>query len=361
MKAVLNVETYLHCSQDLRGTQHGLWPGQGKFVLTGRRRSLRFSRGWGISPRCCPVVFDPSADQRVFDSHSFARRRRVFILRRSDSSAGSGSFSEHTSGDVTSARVLAHAQIVEHQTHVQGEPSHFLCHAPSTFGSEHADGKTTEARDVFRTIASPDATAIFIEVPVQYVMATFDCPVSAVGLQHTFRAGLCSRAAGDAVADVQRKLAGLLVRAVPLDDERLPHIRKIEIRVQLFCRPDLARFDASVIGWGMLDKMGFAPIPELELQGFQKTGLVSFYGEKVMSFALFDQIRSEFTLGQQGVDGDVLALNTDRVQQRDHRLDLIRAFDFVLFLPRYGQGANFFWVWQVLVWGPTTLITFVCV
>src|SRR5436190_22251513 len=27
MKAVLNVETYLHCSQDLRGTQHGLWRG----------------------------------------------------------------------------------------------------------------------------------------------------------------------------------------------------------------------------------------------------------------------------------------------------------------------------------------------
>src|SRR2546430_5559791 len=27
MKGVLNVETYLHCSQDLRGTQHGLWPG----------------------------------------------------------------------------------------------------------------------------------------------------------------------------------------------------------------------------------------------------------------------------------------------------------------------------------------------
>ena len=27
MKAVLNVETYLHCSYDLRGTQHRLWPG----------------------------------------------------------------------------------------------------------------------------------------------------------------------------------------------------------------------------------------------------------------------------------------------------------------------------------------------
>src|ERR1700680_3248282 len=27
MKAVLNVETYLHCSQDSIGTQHGLWPG----------------------------------------------------------------------------------------------------------------------------------------------------------------------------------------------------------------------------------------------------------------------------------------------------------------------------------------------
>src|SRR5205823_13063091 len=115
---------------------------------------------------------------------------------------------------------------------------HFLGDAPSTLGSEQADGNTTEARDVFRPIASPDATAIFIEVPVQYVMATFDCPVSAVGLQHTFRAGLCRRAAGDAVADVQRKLAGVIVLAVRIADERLPYIRKIEVSVMLLCCTD---------------------------------------------------------------------------------------------------------------------------
>jgi hypothetical protein len=35
----------------------------------------------------------------------------------------------------------------------------------------------------------------------------------------------------------------------------------------------------------MLDKMRLAAIPEIELQGFQKTGLISFHREIVMCLA----------------------------------------------------------------------------
>src|SRR5207253_645865 len=84
------------------------------------------------------------------------------------------------------------------------------------------------------------------------------------------------------------------VRAVPLDDERLPHIRKIEIRVPLFCRPDLARFDASVIGWGVLEKRGFAPIQARGRLGFEKSRLVSFWAETVLTFASLELMSSVF-------------------------------------------------------------------
>ena len=127
---------------------------------------------------------------------------------------------------------------------------------------------------------------------------------------------------------MQRTLAALFVRAVPLDDERLTHMRKIQITVQFRGRPDLARFDASVVRRGMLDKMRLAAIPEIELQGFQKTGLISFHREIVVGLALPDQISSKFALGQQGIGREVLALKIDRLQQRDSRLDLVRAFDF---------------------------------
>ena len=61
-----------------------------------------------------------------------------------------------------------------------------------------------------------------------------------------------------------------------------------------------------------------------------------------MRLALLDQIFGEFTLREQGVDGDVLARDIDGFQQGNSRLDLVRAFDF--FPTFYGQGADFFWV-----------------
>src|SRR5207249_821972 len=181
---------------------------------------------------------------------------------------------------VTGARVLAHPQVIEYQTHVTRESSHFLRHTSSAFGFEHADGETAKAGDVFRAMAGTDATAVLIIAGPQrvlkvnrghwvidHVVATLDHPMPPVDLEHALRAGFFPRAAGEAVRNFQRALAALFVRAVPLDDERFAHMRKIEITVQFRGRPDLAGFDASVVWRGVLDKMRLAAIPEIELQG----------------------------------------------------------------------------------------------
>ena len=61
-----------------------------------------------------------------------------------------------------------------------------------------------------------------------------------------------------------------------------------------------------------------------------------------MSLAIRDQILGQFSLRQQGIGANILALDINALQQRDGRLDLVGAFDcFAIF---YGQGANFFWV-----------------
>ena len=46
----------------------------------------------------------------------------------------------------------------------------------------------------------------------------------------------------------------------------------------------------------------------------KKTGLVVFDGEVVMSFALANDIVSDFALGQKGIGGNLFALNIDRIQ-----------------------------------------------
>jgi hypothetical protein len=79
----------------------------------------------------------------------------------------------------------------------------------------------------------------------------------------------------------------------------------------------------------------------------QDSGLVSFYSEMVVSLSLCDQILGQLALGQQGIGANILALDIDGIQQWDGHLDFVRAFDF--FAIFYGQGANFFWVWQILV------------
>ena len=50
----------------------------------------------------------------------------------------------------------------------------------------------------------------------------------------------------------------------------------------------------------------------------------------------------QLALREEGIGGDVLALNVDAVEQRDEHPDLIGLLGF--FLAFYGQCADFFWV-----------------
>src|SRR5260370_33082775 len=111
---------------------------------------------------------------------------------------------------------------------VTRQPSHLLRHTSSAFGFEHPDGETAKPGDVFRAMAGTDATAVLIIVPIDHVVATLDHPMPTVDLEHALRAGLFPRTAGEAVRNFQGALAGLFVLGVPLSDQRLAHMWKIE-------------------------------------------------------------------------------------------------------------------------------------
>lgn len=50
----------------------------------------------------------------------------------------------------------------------------------------------------------------------------------------------------------------------------------------------------------------------------------------------------EFSLCQQGICGNVFALQIDGIEQGDGHSDFVGALEF--FIAFYGQGADFFWV-----------------
>jgi hypothetical protein len=60
-----------------------------------------------------------------------------------------------------------------------------------------------------------------------------------------------------------------------------------------------------------------------------------------MSFTLAEQILGDLALGQQGIGGNLFALDIDGIQQRDGGLDFVGALNLLV---RYGQGTYFFWV-----------------
>src|SRR5207237_638139 len=77
--------------------------------------------------------------------------------------------------------VFGHPQVVEDQADVACELSHFLRDASSPFGLDDSDGESAKPGDVFRAVTGRDATAIFIIVPIENVVAAIlDRPVPAV-------------------------------------------------------------------------------------------------------------------------------------------------------------------------------------
>ena len=84
-------------------------------------------------------------------------------------------------------------------------------------------------------------------------------------------------------------------------------MRKVQIAVEFGSGPDLADFDAAVIRRVAKGKVRLLAV-------LKKTGLVVFDGEVVMSFTLADQIVGDLALGQQGIGGNLFALNIDGIQ-----------------------------------------------
>ncbi len=60
-----------------------------------------------------------------------------------------------------------------------------------------------------------------------------------------------------------------------------------------------------------------------------------------MSSSVYDYIVGDFVLGQQGIGGNIFALNIYGIKQRDGGLDFVGTFGFLI---GYWQATYFFWV-----------------
>jgi hypothetical protein len=185
------------------------------------------------------------------------------------------------------ARVSGHAQVIKDQTDVACEFSHFLCNAAYAFGFDDPDGKAAEAGDVFRAVAGAYATAVFIEIPVQDVVAAvFDGPVAAIDSKELLCVNLFRGSAGDAVGDVVGDLSGPLFNRFPLDQETLLHVGEVEVGIEFGGGPDFTGFDPTMIRGIISNEIRFLAILEIQFDIFKECGLVAFDGEVIMGFTL---------------------------------------------------------------------------
>lgn len=76
---------------------------------------------------------------------------------------------------------------------------------------------------------------------------------------------------------------------MPLDDEGLADVRKVEVVVQFGGGPDLPGFDSSMIGLGRFQhvvRLVRISILEEQLDIFEESRLVAFHGEQIVGFTL---------------------------------------------------------------------------
>jgi len=110
-------------------------------------------------------------------------------------------------------------------------------------------------------MASAYAAAVFGIVPIDNVMtAIFDAPVTAVGGKNALSVGLLRSSAGNAIGDFTGVFAGFFICGLALDDKSLSDVRKVQIAVEFGCGPDFADFDAAVIRWVAMEKIGVPPV-----------------------------------------------------------------------------------------------------
>jgi len=239
------------------------------------------------------------------------------------------------------ARIVGHPEIIEDQPHTALKVPHFLRHTVHPFGFDEADREPSEPRDVFRTVAGPDAAPVFIEVPVENVVATIlDAPMPPIGCEDLLGCGLVWRSARDAIDDVGGAFPGCLLDALAFDDKSLPDVGEIEVGVEGTGDPNFPRFNPSMAEGGRLYEIRGLALLKVEGNILEQVGLIAFDREVVMGLPVVDQIRGERALSQQGIGGDILAVNLDGIEQRRGHRNLVGALALVGAL--YGQGPDFF-------------------
>ena len=215
--------------------------------------------------------------------------------------------------------------------------------ASHAFGFKDPDGKTAEPCDVFRAVAGAYPAAVFIEIPVQDVMAAvFNDPVATVCGKHTLSGGLLRCSTGYTVSELTGVVTGFLLRELSLHEKCLSDMGKIQIVIEFGGGPDFSDFDPAVIRGITSNEIRLPAILEIQFDIFKDAGLIAFDGEVVMSLALPAYIIGELSLGEQGICGDVFVFDIDGIQQRDSHPNFIGALEFLTAF--YGQGADFFWV-----------------
>jgi hypothetical protein len=122
-------------------------------------------------------------------------------------------------------------------------------------GLEDADGKASQAGDVFGAEAGSDLAAILIVVPVDDVMNAFDAPMPAVDSQYTFGRGLLGCAARDPQCGFKAGLAGFFVDRFPLDAKDLTDVGEVQVVIEGRAAPDAPRLDAAMIEGGDFDEI----------------------------------------------------------------------------------------------------------
>jgi hypothetical protein len=137
-------------------------------------------------------------------------------------------------------------------------------------------------------------------------------------------------------------LTGCLFDGFAFDDEGLSDVREVEVGVEFGGCPDAPCFDAAVVWRGELNEVGLLAILEVQRDVLFEGWLVGFDREVVIGAAL-DQVSGQLALGQQGVGGDLLVFDVDRVEQRNGGSDFVGLFDR-FGIAVYRQGADFFWV-----------------
>ena len=90
----------------------------------------------------------------------------------------------------------------------------------------------------------------------------------------------------------------------------------------------------------MHHKIRFSSLFEEELDILVEPSLVLFDGEVVVGLAA-DEVLGDLPLGEQGIGGDVLALDVDGGKERDGHFDLVGPFGLLI---GYPQTPYFFWV-----------------